>query len=268
MAKASDNKSNYKDEFVLVSRDSAEQAGLVGSIKLPNPALPSVVPVLKPTTDQKLQAPSSQFTAMMRGKAKQLDITVPFSFSMSCGGGGVVNPSTAIAPDSNATEWNALIALYDEYRVNGGVIKYMLGYGTPTVPKDGSGLSSDYAHVLVYDPVDITALTGVRNGAESLYHKLTMPKFRTSGTAAAPAVVGTFDGIHSLPFSSKGVKALPVTAGGALGNIPPGQWLECNAAGNNQACGFIKSYGTSFHASVQPCVSGIVYLHMSFRARK
>jgi hypothetical protein len=196
------------------------------------------------------------------------EMVVPASFTMSCSGGGIVDSVLTLAPDLNGVEWNALSALYDEYKVMGCEVKYNLAYSTPIIIPSTSVAQNDYNHVLVYDPVDITALTSVRSGVEAYKHfRFTAPTWLSVGTVAAPGIMGVFHGFRSLKFG-EGDKALQWNLAGTTSVVPPGQWMAMAAASANPPFGFLKSYGTSWHAAVKPCITGVIFMKIALRTRK
>jgi hypothetical protein len=253
------------EEYVLV-RKAAKAVGSVEAVAPKSGNADVKLVVAKPAS--RMRARVGQ---LMRGpSSKEMALTVPFSFSVSCDASGIVNGINTLVPDANATEWNDIQGLFDEYIVDGARIHYNLGYSTPVLIPGAATLTSDYCHVLVFDPTDQTALASVRQGTEAQHHKLSMPKWRPVGTVAAPGISGDFDGEHVLKFraAKQNLAATNWNPGGTIGFTPAGQWLSMAAAGSNGPFGALKSYGTSWHAASKVCVVGIIYVQMRFRVRK
>jgi len=199
---------------------------------------------------------------------KPTRVTIPYSFNLTCGVTGVINGGVAISPDTNALEWAAFQALYDEYKVHGGVVKFALGYQTK-VPTASGGLNIDnLGFVLAYDPTDPNSLTSVREGTELAQHiMLIASPIQGAGTAATTF---GFRSANSKPFvlswSTKKVANLSIQTGAV--SYSPGVWKAIQTAGSNNPDGQLKPYGTCDLTAVAVCCTGIHYLDVEFRSRK
>ncbi len=205
--------------------------------------------------------------ARMKRGVKPTRVTIPYSFAMSCAAvTGVVNSSQAIYADSNSSEWGAFAALYDEYRVHGGVVKYHLTYFSPTV---AGGLNTNSLFLIAYDPTDPNALGSVRDGTELAQHQLVCATSVVGDTSAAAkfAYVVSTGQPHSFKWSANGVKALTISNTGAV-TYAAGAWKSVESAGSNVPDGQLKAYGQSDYTTALPCVSGVHYLDVEFRSRK
>jgi len=215
------------------------------------------------------QKKSRIFSKITRGMGmKELALTIPYSFSTQCSAGGVVSAVHQILADLNVAEWNSLLGLYDEYKVDGGIVKYTIGAATPTQIPGTSALSADWIHVMCFDPVDQTPLTSAREGCESLIHKQTFPKYTPYGSVATPGWMGTYDGEHVLKWNAKKFKATNVQVPGGTVAYMPGQWLSMGAAGSNTPVGALKQYMVTSHTAAVNCIVGVHFLHVKFRALK
>lgn len=225
--------------------------------------------------DVKASVPPSASTVkklMGRGVGRSLGIKpmrarIPYSFQMSSSVTGLVNSVLAVTADANTTEWAAFQTLYDEYRVLGGEVKFFIQAQTP--PASALAPSVDNAFVMVWDPVDAAALTGVRNGCEATYHTLIVPQATSAGTNSN-AIVMSYGHANGKPYvlrwKTSGVKDLAITSGAIVQS--PGQWKNLNSAGNNNADGTLKVYTQTDYAAVTGCVIGIHYVDLEFRVRK
>ncbi len=167
----------------------------------------------------------------------ELRLRIPYSFSMNCAAGGVLSSAPSILADANSAEWAALLALYDAYRVLGFTVDFGLTYQTPA---GANGVDAMF-FVMAYDPVDGTALTGVRNGTEYTQHKLCMARpVGTQGTTSANLSM-TFNPVTGKPFQfrvtvqrNKAFAASSTAVAYAVGD-----WKIMNTAGLNQPDGYL-----------------------------
>ncbi len=226
-------------------------------------------PVCKPTAALvTVHTQISQHLAAARSGLKPMSIIVPYSFTMNCAAGsGIISSTLPVLADSNANEWNALVALYDEYRISGATVRYFLPYTSPNIT---SSLSADSMFVLAYDPTDSSALTSVREGCELAQHALVCGSHLLTDAVAGTtrmAFLPSTGKPHTFKFSLNEVKAPTINVSGAI-NFSAGMWKSANGAGGNSPDGSLKAYGVSSSATTVVCVSGIVYLEVHFRSRK
>lgn len=197
---------------------------------------------------------------------KPIRLRMPFSFSFNCAAGGAITPAgLAVTPDSNTTEWAAIAALYDEYKVHGGEVAWANTYQTPA----GANTVDAMGCVIAYDPVDSAALTGVRNGTELAQHQLKFAQATAPAATTSAAISMSFGRANGEPYRFK-FAPQAAFAGASTTSVQaaPGQWKQIAVAGSNGNDGWLKYYGTSDNANAVLCVTGIVYVDVSFRARK
>ncbi len=253
--------SDYTDQGVTPGPAKAGTAAMTSNadVKARTEVASKAVSVRSQVNQQLMQA---------RQSLQPISIVVPYSFSMSCAvGTGIVSSAQLVLADSNNAEWNALVALYDEYRVSGGTVKYQLPYTSPNLT---SGLTADSMFVMAYDPTDSTALTSVREGCELSQHTLVSGSQILVDAIAGTTRVGYFNSLgapHQFKFHLKEVEAPTINLSGAI-NFSAGMWKSANAAGGNSPDGSLKVYGTSSNTTAVVCVAGIVYLRVHFRSRK
>lgn len=201
---------------------------------------------------------------------KPTKIVVPYSFGLNSITGGQVSGVVNVAVDFNTVEWADIAGLWDEYRVTGGDVYYIPTY-KPAAP-GSSGLSPDQAaFVMVYDPVDNTPLTSVRNGYEYSQKDVRVPSLVGGAAAMTSATMNMgFCAANGKPyhwrFSVQAAKALAINSTGQVA-AGPGVWKSVLASGNN-VDGFLKVYGFSDFAGVSSAVSGFVTLGIELRMRK
>lgn len=189
---------------------------------------------------------------------KPVKFVLPVSFS-------AVNTSASLCAGvykvdvTNSSEWSSLSALYDEYRFLEGKLAFMIC--TPTTI---GAVPTDSMPVLCFDPVDATALTGVRNGCEFAQHKL----------YACPNVSGNGGSVTDgkpLIFRWRcgpATNALSIDNTGLVSSTP-GAWKKLPVAGSNYAYdGSIKTYWTNSAANGAAAIAGILYLTVEFRCRQ
>jgi hypothetical protein len=220
--------------------------------------------------DPKSNSMSATRVALAKVKRglKPTRVTVPYSFTFTCSAGtGVVSASQAVYADANNPEWNSFAALYDEYRVHGGLVKFQLVYTSPLM---ATGLDPNSMFVLCYDPTDATVLGSVREGTEMGQHTLVAAStvMYAGATNAYALGYARADGKpHEFKFSTGAVKGVTISSTGAI-NYSPGQWKGVNATGQNSPDGQLKTYGQTAYATATISVVGIVYLDVEFRSRK
>jgi len=209
-------------------------------------------------------------SAKGKGKAgvKILRLRVPYSLSMSCAIGGGIGAVQPVLLDSNTAEWAAVAALYDEYRVLGGALKFAPCYQAPVAT---TGLGPDSLFMAIgYDPADGTAYSSVRAVTELSQHSLLAA--RATGSAAnSNLLTYTFNSAtatpHVLRWKTGPVKDLSIGGTGLI-EASPGQWKSIKAAGSNNPDGWFKMVGISDFAAVATVLSGINYVDVEFRSRR
>lgn len=195
---------------------------------------------------------------------KPVTYRVPFSVGLSNVAGGVVNATSIVFADSNATEWAAFAALYDEYRVMGGRFRFNPAYQAPA----GSFGPDAAFFAIAFDPIDGTTASSVRQITESSFHKLVSGQATSIGANSVNVSLSFGKGAgepYELKWRNTMVQA--VTANTTTVSFASGQWKKIAAAGSNGGDGAFKTYGTSDLAGVQVCVSGICVLDVEFRCR-
>lgn len=210
-----------------------------------------------------------------RGGINHLRLNIPFTFSFTASATGVVLGVISIDADSNTTEWNGLLTLYDEYKVLGGRVLWTVPAMT-ALPTASGGLSADgCCAVLAYDPMYNNALSSTREALAYQYHDVRAASFVANpGLAVTPPTNATseFGWQHAngklYEFHFKpGPMALNSSAAGAIGSIA-GQWTAMAAAGSNVPCGFLKAYTLlSPTGSTYDGIAGYVVMECEFRAR-
>lgn len=210
-----------------------------------------------------LKRPKGVGSARVTG-LKPIRLRMPYSFAMSCAAGGLIAQSQSVLADSNTTEWAALAALYDEYKVHGGEVSWANTYQTPA----GANTIDAMGCVLAFDPIDSVVLTGVRNGSEMTQHQLKMAQATAPSATTSAAVSMSFGRANGEPYRFRFTTVPGFSANSTTVLTAPGAWKQIVAAGSNSPDGWLKYYGTSDNANPVTCVTGIVYLDVSFRARK
>lgn len=196
---------------------------------------------------------------------KPLRLRMPYSFTMSCAVGGVAATNLAVMADANAAEWAGVLALYDEYRVMGGLVKFGMTYQAPA----GSTSVDAIFCALGYDPVDGSNPTGVRSVCELSQHVLLAAQSTsvvTNSTAVAQSFGCANSKPHTLRWRTPPVQNMAITSTGTLA-ASAGQWKKMNNSTTNNPDGYLKFYGVSDFAAIAAVVVGIVYLDVEFRSR-
>ncbi len=274
MSRAADQKTARAPLALNTATGAAVSAPRYGVQAKPSPAVDVADDWEGLDTDQKADPKSNSMSATKVALAKvkrglkPTRVTVPYSFSFTCAAGtGVISASQAIYADANNPEWNSFAALYDEYRVHGGLVKFQLTYTSPLM---GTGLDPNSMFVLCYDPTDATVLSSVREGTEMGQHTLVAAStvMYAGATNAYALGYARADGKpHEFKFSTGAVKGVTISSTGAI-NYSPGQWKGVNATGQNSPDGQLKTYGQTSYATATVSVVGITYLDVEFRSRK
>lgn len=246
LSAASGTPSQIVDNYVVVPGASAAGAG-AGAVEVKAPTL-------------KLGTNVGPIHTGMRNSLKRnqkpVKITLPYSFDFTCGVTGVTDVALAIAPSSNSTEWNAMIALFDEYKVTGGCLEFgMDSRAHTTASHNGRNF------VVAYDPVDNTPLTSVRQGCELAQHKLLNASLITAGTPDVFGYLTKGGDPHRFRFVVP--KDVTLTNSASVGG--GGGWVS---TASTIVFGYLKPYSVFGQTSAVICVSGIVYVDMELRYRK
>lgn len=212
---------------------------------------------------------SSRATTLLRKGMKEMETIVPFSFSLNCAVSGISTSVLSVLADANSAEFGAFLLLYDEYRVRGGRVEYFLPCLSPA--GGSAGVSQDSMHVMVYDSVDTTALTSVRNGCEYEQHKLIAPA-PVLGTATSSATMKWgFSNTTGKPFvfefTTPQAGSMAISGGGSV-TQSAGQWKSLNNVASNNPDGCIKVYNVSDYSTAATTCTGVVHLDIQFRRRK
>lgn len=183
---------------------------------------------------------------------------------------GLTSAVVAVSPDANVAEWNAFAALYDEYRVHGGRVKFWVSSQTLN-PTASGGLGVDNMFVMGWDPAGAASLASVREGCELAQHALFAPSLvlGDSTSLGAERFGYVLQGGKPLEFHWRTGKARALVVQSGLLSYTPGAWKSIEAAGSNNPDGSIKGFGQfASTGGVRTVISGVVYLDIEFRSRR
>lgn len=163
-------------------------------------------------------------------------------------GSGVCTTAVPIDPSVNTTEWAAISLLYDQYRVRACTLRFWIsGFGAMTDVNPGL--------ILVYDPTDLTALAGTKEGAEYGDHMLITP----AGFSGTNVYYVTHSGKPHVYSPQMISSHRSPTA-----SVPTRE--EWSSTASPVAYGYIKPYIGVFANSI-PALQGILSLEVEFRSR-
>jgi hypothetical protein len=186
-----------------------------------------------------------------------LVLTAPLSLTST--GSGAFNPTVALSADGNTNDWNALLALYDEYKCSRIVLEW-----SNCNLNTASSVNSPM--LVAFDQADGTALNSVAAGATLTHHRLTGA---TASTSAGILSYAKQNGsMYKLDVKLKADTALTVSSG--VGSIValPDTWTILASAGSNIPLGWIRTYSTTTITSGTPVLVGVVRYTCSFRSRE
>lgn len=197
---------------------------------------------------------------------KPLTIVLPISVQVSNTSASVCAAVLPVDVSASA-EWSSLQQLYDQYRFKRGCIK-MLYFANGNSFTPPSSLS-DTMFVVAWDPVDQSALTSVRQGAELAQHRLSAPPVATqSGTAIQFSGTNPYDAAGTAFKFAPVNKVMAITASGTV-NESPGCWKELpNSGSNGSPDGVLKFYNYNGLANGVAVVGAILFVEVELRSRK
>jgi hypothetical protein len=161
--------------------------------------------------------------------------------------------SAAIQP-SFCSEWPSLVALFDEYRMHGGVIHWI--YNNPVSPTSLNASGASSMPAIGYDPTDGTVANAVNTVCQLAQHKL----YATAND--------TWAGFHA---PSKHEFAFRLPKGVMVDEAPTGstaygtEWIACDAA--SAIHGWIKHYHIGAVVTAVNTGAGQASYDLEFRCR-
>jgi hypothetical protein len=183
---------------------------------------------------------------------KVVKFRLPVVYTASTAGGGVLSATLPVNPTAQS-EFTALGAVFDEFRVVGVRIRY----NTPTCITAAANQSS--VGVISYDPTDSTVLGAGLDGVQLEQHQLIHWPTYINAALPFPQVNGK---IHTFVVTiPKGVFEINVVNG----PIGGGQW-QATVAAAYFSYGTIKTYGDGLVGGV-PALTGFIEYHLEFRCR-
>jgi hypothetical protein len=193
---------------------------------------------------------------------KPITLLLTAQFNLTSSGAGSFNPVVPLTADGNTNDWNALLALYDEYKCSHISIKW----GNYNL--NNPGVNSDM--IVAYDPADGTALTSVAAGATLSHHLLSAPTQALSISNSAPVFAyAKNNGVpYKLDVKLRADTALAVSSG--VGSIValPDTWTILASAGANIPLGWLRTYSTTTQVNGVTVLSGVIVYTCSFRSRE
>ncbi len=192
---------------------------------------------------------------------RPLVIKLPISVTMSVATSGVL--AAALPIDVTAsTEFTSLAALFDEYKLLSGDIRFNV-----TAYNTGVGTTADADKgmmVMGYDPAEGSPLTSVRNGCELSHHAL-YGSMATNGSAAVQ--FSTAAG-HPHRFSFYPPKGVLAAINSNVQYLAADEWVPTTSSQTNLYWGYLKTYfQTSYSGTTQNALVGILTLDVAFRCR-
>jgi hypothetical protein len=198
--------------------------------------------------------------------SKPVKFIIPINWSAV---NNAANQSTTVfqVDMSASPEWTSLVALFDEYRFRGGVLKFstMCGPLNPVV------IGADLCFVLAYDPEDSTVLTSVRDGIQVKEHKLFASTTYYGGAGGATFSQAFYAPLAGQPFEFR----FRPPAGSNIGISNTGTvvqdagvWKSVNYVQTNAAEGWIKPYFVNGSANGAIVAGGNIYYEIELRYRE
>lgn len=165
---------------------------------------------------------------------------------------GGVCASTYTADPQNITEFVSAAALFDEYRLTGGIMRFVSMGTTVNNATSLMGLG-----VMSYDPTDNAALTVVTEGCQMAQHKIFAKAVQPTGTIAV-----TPSGEHEFRWH------VPdgILQYGSASSMAGGSWQATLSTLTKLPYGYLKVYMDAITPSVT-ALSGIEEYHVEFRCR-
>lgn len=227
--------------------------------------------------DDKLALIEAEFKAM-RGMAKSMFGGQAFktdlieTFSLDTGTGGVLAKAQAVNPQP-LTEWSYLASLFDEYRVIGGKVQFVV-HG-PMLWVATSAGTNQAMGAWAYDPADNVALTLLAQAAAFQTHKYfpcnTIVTGNTAGNTLT-ASMGTMlrNDLHTCHYKvPKGI--LDNTQTGTSGGIVNGSW-QSTGGSVFLTYGGLYWFGQIFFQTTAATTTQVGYvthsIHTEFRIRE
>lgn len=184
----------------------------------------------------------------------KLNLDFYSSLTLNSNGSGTMANVVTLDP-STLSEWTSCAALFDEYRVVGGVYHYS-AYGPVVVP----GLTTNVISkgVVGYDPSDATAYVAVVSGCQDEQHLLyDLPVAGSNGVSTVTIKYG-----ESYRFRFK------VPSGTVQTSTAVSDWQPTNTTGGTlKPYGYLKFFSET-HLFSTAVVGGIIQWHMEFRMRE
>jgi len=190
---------------------------------------------------------------------KAVKMRLPLLISMSCTVTTGVLSQVNNVDINNCTEFGAIAGLFDEYRVLGGVVEFLIATPTVTFTVGTSSLGANSLFVMAYDPVESNALASTESGTQVAQHKLFAP--RTIATTVASQYVGVWGKQDGEPYRFKfNTGKVKVVTDGAFA----GQWKGTSAPLPD---GYLKPYFQTGDTTARVTVIGVCYLDIEVRSR-
>jgi len=227
--------------------------------------LPSATDV---KVDSALEAELKSFTAFARQaiqsgigmKAVHLVLPVTTSFQATVTT-GTVNPILNVDV-SQSPEWASIQALFDEYRFQDGVYKFVIVAPTQTVVLATSTIINNANFAIGFDPSDSSATTDVRDVVQLAQHVQKFPRMVQTPT------IGTFVGVYGTADNEAMTfrwKLSPVALVINTSGSSAGTWKATGLGSFTD--GFIKMYYRSGFTTALEAVNGTMYYHVEVRSR-
>ena len=193
-------------------------------------------------------------------KAIRIALYIKSTFDVS--GGGVMANVIAVDPQITA-EFSSLSALFDEYRVLGGVYKF----NTLAVVPNTAAATDPFA-IVVYEPSDATAPTSVATSLTKQQHML-VPMPVVAGVGVAGAVLAGVTQHVTKEFRWAVPPGIILTSSGSAAANPTSTWQNTtSAAGTYYPYGWLKAYGTALTPVSTTGLCGYQEYHCEFRCRE
>jgi hypothetical protein len=177
-----------------------------------------------------------------------------FRFDLTSAAGGGINATIPVQP-SLSSEYSALKSLYDEVKVTGGEVHYL-------VTTVGNSTAVGRFMGITYDPVDSGMYSSVAGTLEAQQHKLTSVSTATSSNLITPnSTVGS--GLWHFSFRvPTGAPARSVSVGTTQFS---GEWAS--TTDSSDTWGFVKPFVELGGAALLTTLSGYCIMHAEFRSR-
>jgi len=220
-----------------------------GQDKSPEPN--SIVERELKVLDDEFTVMRNTFRSQFQNHEVKFNLYQTTAFNVSAG--GVLNATDSVDMTS-VLEFAQIATLFDEFRVVGGSARIV-------VAASCLDTASNIPHaVIAYDPSDPTALTSLVEGCQVEQHHLMNVPVVATGFNTYPAPHTKYDAWSwKVP---KGIFLQQVSGTAAV----EGAW-QSTTNGTPSPYGFIKTYGSTFQASVKLGLSVMKEFHVEFRCR-